>query len=85
MFSQFGEVLTVFVKSIDPKQLDVLPERKKKEILEHQFAFITFKDPKSASRVVNEYPFLKLSDKKYNDEIAKIVESLRTLNVTEER
>ena len=62
-----------------------MPENKKRSILEHQFAFITFKDPKSASRVVNEFTYLRLNDKKYNEDLAKIIEAIKSSNLIEER
>jgi len=65
--------------------LEKLPEGKRKHILEHQFAFITFKDPNSAARVVNELPYLKQKNKKYNEDSQKIVETVKKTNELEER
>ena len=85
LFSPFGEILSVFVKPTDPAQIEALPEDKKKSILEHQFAIITFRDPKSAARVVNEIPYTRLNDRKYNDELKSLIEGLRGYNIIEER
>jgi len=79
MFSVYGEILSVFIKESDPKMLEKLPEEKRKHIMDHQFAFITFKDPNSASRVVNELPYLKNKNKKHNEEITKIVETTKKM------
>jgi RNA recognition motif-containing protein len=73
LFSSYGDILSVFMKSTDPNLVEKLPDEKKKSILEHQFAFITFKDFNSASRVVNEFPYLKLNDNDYNTEIKNLV------------
>ena len=71
------------MKSTDPKLVEKLPDEKKKSILEHQFAFITFKDFSSASRVVNEYPYFKLNDTKYNSEIQSLATSIEKMNLVE--
>jgi len=85
LFVNYGEVLDIFVKQTDPKLLEVLPENKRKVILDHQFAFITFKEPKAAMRVVDEFPYLKLKNKEYNNELLRVVEILRKAGVVEER
>ena len=77
LFVSYGEILTVFVKEVDEKNLEKLPEEKRKDISEHKFAFITFKNPESASKLVNEQPYLKINDKNYNTELVSIVEVLK--------
>jgi len=74
MFNVYGEILSVFIKAPEQSQIDKLPEEKRKEILDHQFAFITFKEFSSAARVVNEVQYLKQKDKNYNNELISIVE-----------
>jgi RNA recognition motif. (a.k.a. RRM, RBD, or RNP domain) len=83
MLSKFGEVKDVFMKNPDVKSLSNLPETKRNNILAHQFAFVTFKNFESASRAVNEFPYLKINDKKYNDELNKLVEKIRSNNLVE--
>jgi hypothetical protein len=85
LFSSYGEILSVFVKESDQKLLEKLPEEKRKYILEHQFAFITFKDPNSAGRVVNEVPYLKQNNKSHNEELRRIVETIKKSTPIEER
>ena len=85
MFSLYGEILSVFVKESDQKLLEKLTEEKRRHILEHQFAFITFKDPKSAAKVVNEFPYLKQNSKTFNENLNKIVEISRKSSEIEER
>lgn len=64
--------------------LEVLPEQKRNEILLHKFAFVCYRDAKSAMRAVNEVPYYKIEDKSYNSEIDGLVSSLRTSNVVPE-
>lgn len=74
IFSAYGEILSIFMKSTDPNLVEKLPEEKRKSILEHQFAFITFKDFSAAGRVVNEFPYLKPGDNAYNQDITSIAD-----------
>jgi len=85
LFVNYGEVLDIFVKQTDPKLLEELPENKRKAILDHQFAFITFKDPRAAMKVVDEFSYLKVKNKEYNNELLRVVENLRKASVVEER
>ena len=71
------------MKSTDPKLVEKLPDEKKKSILEHQFAFITFKTFSSASKVVNEYPYFKLNDEKYNSEIKDLATQIEKINLVD--
>ena len=71
------------MKSTDPKLVEKLPDEKKKSILEHQFAFITFKNFSSASRVVNEYPYFKLNDEKYNSEVKNLATTIEKMTLVE--
>jgi len=67
----------VLVKEPDGSNLEVLPEQKRNEILTHKFAFVCYKDPKSAMRAVNEVPYYKIEDNKYNSELETLVSNLR--------
>jgi hypothetical protein len=63
----------------------VLPEQKRNEILQHKFAFVCYKDAKSAMRAVNEVPYYKIEDKSYNSELDKLVSDFKnTSGVPEE-
>jgi hypothetical protein len=73
------------MKSTDPKLVEKLPDEKKKSILEHQFAFITFKEFNSASRVVNEFPYLKMNDNNYNTEIRNLVSVIENSGLFENK
>lgn len=85
MFSTYGEISSVFIKPTDAASIVKLPENKRTHILNHQFAFLTFKDPQASMRVVDEFPYLKQNDKKFNDELKNIVEVARKTNEVEER
>ena len=76
IFSGYGEILSIFMKSIDSKLVEKLSEGKKKSILEHQFAFITFKDFNSASKVVDQHPYLRLNDENYNSQIRSLANTI---------
>lgn len=76
-FSKFGELGSILIREPDASALDKLPEDKKNSILQHQFAFICFKNFDSAKRVVNEVPYYRVNDKEFNKEIDRYVELLR--------
>lgn len=67
----------MLVKEPTGSNLEVLPEQKRHEILTHKFAFVCYKDPKSAMRAVNEVPYYKIEDNKYNSELETLVSNLR--------
>lgn len=83
LFSKFGEVKDVFLKNPDVKTLSNLPENKRNSILAHQFAFVTFKNFESATRVVNEFPYQSLTDQRYNEELNKLVEKIKAGSLVE--
>ena len=85
MFTQYGEISTVFIKHTDPNILDKLPEVKRNHILNHQFAFITYKDPQSSMKVVDELPYLKQNNKTFNEELKTIVEAAKRTKDIEDR
>lgn len=64
--------------------LDILPQQKKNEILQHKFAFVCYKEPKSAMKVVNEVPYLKINDKNYNNDIENLCSSVKNSNLIPE-
>lgn len=85
MFSTYGEIQSVFVKQTDQSIIDKLPENKRAHILNHQFAFITFKDPQSSMRLVDEFPYIRQSDKEFNANLKRIVEAARKTGQVQER
>ena len=85
-FSKFGEISSMLVKSPDPEKLNKnLPEEKRKNILEHKYAFVCYKSLDGpAENAVAKVPYLKLSDESYNNKIEEYAEILRKENVKEE-
>ena len=83
LFSTYGEIMSIFMRSTDPKLVEKLPDEKKRSILEHQFAFITFRDFAAASKVVNEHPYLRLNDNKYNNEIGTLATTIEKMGLFE--
>jgi hypothetical protein len=70
---------------IDQRSLEKLPESKRIHILNHQFAFITFKDPENSARVVNEFPYYRQNDKSHNDKLKLLAESARKTKLIENK
>lgn len=85
MFSTYGEPTDVFLRFPEERSLQKLSIEKRNFILNHQFAFVTFKDFKDADRVVNEFPYLKLNNKKYNEEIFCLNQQIIETNLIEEK
>ena len=85
-FSKYGEISSMLVKSPDPERLNkALPEQKKKNILEHKYAFVCYKSLDGpAENAVAKVPYLKLSDDSYNKKMEEYADILRKQNVTEE-
>lgn len=54
-----------------------IPEEKKQFILNHKYAFICYKKFDSASIVVNQVSYLKITNKEYNSELLSIVKLLK--------
>ena len=85
-FSKFGEISSMLVKSPDPEKLNKnLPEEKRKNILEHKYAFVCYKSLDGpAENAVAKVPYLKLFDESYNNKMEEYAEILRKQNVKEE-
>jgi polyadenylate-binding protein len=75
-FRKFGELGSILIRNPDSQNLDKLPEDKKAYILQHQFAFVCFKDFDAAKRAVNEVPFYKIHDKEFNKELDRVAQIL---------
>ena len=79
-FSKYGEIGSMLVKEADPNTLNkALPEEKRKQILEHKYAFVCFKSLDGpAKNAVAKVPYLKYNDDEYNKKIEGIVGVLKT-------
>ena len=85
-FSKYGEISSMLVKSPDPEKLNKnLPKEKRKNILDHKYAFVCYKSLDGpAENAVAKVPYLKLFDESYNNKIEEYAENLRKQNVKEE-
>ena len=85
-FSKYGEISSMLVKSSNPEKLNKnLPENKRKNILEHKYAFVCYKSLDGpAENAVAKVPYLKLSDESYNNKMEEYAQILRKQNVKEE-
>ena len=85
-FAKFGEISSMIVKLPDVTKLKpTIPERKRKEILEHKFAFICYNTLDGpAEKAVAQVPYLKLNDKEYNEKIEHYVGIFRLKDVKED-
>ena len=85
-FSKYGEISSMIVKIPDPEKLSKdLPKEKRKNILEHKYAFVCFKSLDGpAENAVAKVPYLKLSSDSYNNKIEEYAEILRKQNVKDE-
>jgi RNA recognition motif-containing protein len=86
MFSKYGEISSMLLKSPDAERLNKnLPEEKRKNILDHKYAFVCYKSLDGpAENAVAKVPYLKLSDESYNNKMEEYAEILRKQNVKEE-
>lgn len=73
------------MKIPEENSLSKVPLEKKTLILNYQFAFITFKEFKSAERVVDEIPYFKVSDSEYNSELQSLSILVKENEIVEER
>ncbi len=85
-FSKYGEISSMLVKSPDPSKLNKnLPEEKRKNIINHKYAFVCYKSLDGpAENAVAKVPYLKLFDESYNKKIEEFAEVLRKQKVKEE-
>jgi RNA recognition motif-containing protein len=85
LFSKYGEILHVFLKSPEENTLANLPSVKKTNIMNYLFAFITFKDFNSAEKAVNEASFIKPLDPNFNKEFFNLSEIVKELGRFDEK
>jgi RNA recognition motif-containing protein len=83
-FSKYGELGSVLIKEPDAKNLERLPEEKRKHILAHKYAFICFKNFDSAKKAVSYEPYYKLNDKEFNSKMEKLAELVGKNGIEEE-
>jgi RNA recognition motif-containing protein len=83
-FSKYGDLGSVLVKEPDARNLEKLPEEKRKNILAHKYAFICFKNFDSAKNAVNVESYYKLNNKEYNEKLQKLVDLAKKNSVEEE-
>ena len=84
-FSKYGEISSMLVKSPDAERLNKnLPEEKRKNILNHKYAFVCYKSLDGpAENAVAKVPYLKLNDDSYNNKLEEYAEVFRKQNVKE--
>ena len=77
IFAKYGEINSMIVKRVEEDKLKKLPEKKRRQILNHKYAFICYKHLDGpAQKAIAKVPYLKILDEKYNkkiEEIGKIV------------
>ena len=86
-FSAYGEIGSMIVKEPEADKLKKeLPEEKKKNILNHKYAFVCFKSLDGpAKKAVARVPYFKIKDAEYNRKIEQIAKTaLETQEVNEE-
>ena len=85
-FSKYGEISSMLVKSPDPSKLNKnLPEEKRKNIINHKYAFVCYKSLDGpAENAVAKVPYLKLFDESYNKKIEEFADTLRKQKLKEE-
>ena len=84
-FSKYGEIGSMVVREPQKDKLKKeLPEDKKRQILNHKYAFVCYKSLDGpAEKVVSKVPYLKLSDDKYNKKVEEIAKKVNSCGVKE--
>ena len=67
------------MKPVDAKQLQHYKDEKKILILNFNYAFITFKETRSAINAVNIQPYTKLEDDDFNYKIRSLINCFNPL------
>ena len=77
-FSKYGEIGSMIVKECQGDKLkQEIPEAKKRQILNHKYAFVCYKSLDGpAKKAISQVPYLKISDEKYNKRINEIVKKV---------
>ena len=85
-FSKYGEIDSMIVKVPEANVIKKeLPEDKKRQILNHKYAFVCYKSLDGPAKiVVSKVPYLKIKDLKYNKKIEEIAKRLNISGVKED-
>ncbi len=84
-FSKYGEISSMIVREPQKDKLKTnLPEEKKRQILNHKYAFVCYKSLDGpAEKVVSKVPYLKLLDDMYNKKVEEIAKKVNSCGVKE--
>ena len=84
-FSKYGEIGSMIVREPQQDKLKKdLPEEKKRQILNHKYAFVCYKSLDGpAEKVVSKVPYLKLFDDNYNKKVEEIAKKVNSCGVKE--
>ncbi len=85
-FEKYGKISSMIVRTPDASKLNAaIPEEKKKQILDHQYAFVCFESLDGpAVNAVNKVPYLKIGNDEYNKKIEELVELLKKQEIKED-
>jgi len=85
-FEKYGKISSMIVRTPDASKLNAaIPEEKKKQILDHQYAFVCFESLDGpAVNAVNKVPYLKIGNDEYNNKIEELVDLLKKQEIKEE-
>ena len=85
-FETYGKISSMIVRTPDASKLNAaIPEEKKKQILDHQYAFVCFESLDGpAVNAVNKVPYLKIGNDDYNKKIEGIVDMLKKQEIKED-
>ena len=85
-FEKYGKISSMIVRTPDASKLNAaIPKEKKKQILDHQYAFVCFESLDGpAVNAVNKVPYLKIGNDEYNKKIEGIVDMLKKQEIKED-
>jgi len=81
MFSKYGDLGSCLIRKPKTDIDSKVPEEKKQQILNHQFAFICFKKAEYAMKAMQELPYFKLENSEYNSSLLNAYNKLVGKNV----
>lgn len=84
-FSKYGEISSMIVRLPDASKLKpTIPAEKRKEILEHKFAFVCYKSLDGpAEKAIAQVPYMKITDKAYNEQMEYYVNIFKLKPINE--
>lgn len=83
-FKTYGQIGSHIIRIPNSSNLDKLPEEKRTFILNHQYAFICYKEFDPAKNVVDKVSYLKLTDQEYNKKLESLVDILKKTGLDKE-